>query len=550
VGRKKETNNPIISEAPIKNEEKIDSDQVCEDKPNTINTSSIKPSEEVMSRSIPELKVWNCPSDDQYFVYENEVVKALYEKKLGLNEGTALPIFYIRKNHYKDRMDDVVKHINYFLNFYDEDKELFLSTLSVKFIIDQKPALTQECFRNLVMDRIITNSLVSKIKRMAHDLYKININSDKEGKFKTTPKITNIQATQLVALSFCFRLTLPLCVHFSNINESFVGKKDYIPCFDALYMRIIKKFEENDVHIFNALCRFVEYRVDRYYSANKGIWNQKKQLYGITKGIYQEELIHDVLLVKSLHKLDYTRSCVSFIDGIIHYFNQNNSSENYKSKPFEIGADDSMSDSDDYLSHAEALEMSVYKLDESNVLIDAINNTQVMKRIEDNFNIDITPEEFNFYMNNIKINPIIESLLHSFYSRRFKDTNAIYGLTRAQTIELIIYMKKYFQLRGMIVLPQICTANIKGRFKENSIKNSKFLDKLENSSVYQNIIASKFKYISALDEKEHTILKKLSAIINSTFEFVDFDPNINGTEYLDINVDIIINEFLLFLSII
>ena len=76
-----------------------------------------------------------------------------------------------------------------------------------------------------------------------------------------------------------------------------------------------------------------------------------------------------------------------------------------------------------------------------------------------------------------------------------------------------------------------------GRFKENSIKNTKFLDKFENSSVYQNIISSKFKYVSALDDKEHVILKRLSAIINSTFEFVDFDPNINGTEYIDVNVD-------------
>lgn len=533
-------------------DEPVIAEEIPDKENSTLNVDSnnIQPSEEVIHTGKPELKLWTCPKDQEYFVYENEVVHALYEEKLGLDEGTALPIFYIRKNHYKDRMADVVKHINYFLNYYDEEKELFLSTLSVKFIVDQKPSLTQDSFRNLVMERIITDSLVSKVKHMAHDLYKININSDREGKFKTTPKITNAQATQLVALSFCFRLTLPLCVHFSNVNESFVGKKDYIPCFDALYMRIIKKFEKDDIHVFNALCRFVEYRVDRYYSANKGIWSQKKQLYGITKGIYQEELIHDVLLVKSLHKLDYTRSCVSFVDGIIHYFNQNNSSENYKSKPFEIGADDSMSDSDDYLSHAEALEMSVYKLDESNVLIDAINNKQVMKRIEDDFNISISKEEFNFYMDNVKINPIIESLLHSFYSRRFKDTNAIYGLTRAQTIELIIYMKKYLQLRGMVILPQVCTANIKGRFKENSIKNTKFLDKFENSSVYQNIISSKFKYVSALDDKEHVILKRLSAIINSTFEFVDFDPNINGTEYIDVNVDIIIDEFLLFLSII
>ena len=40
-----------------------------------------------------------------------------------------------------------------------------------------------------------------------------------------------------------------------------------------------------------------------------------------------------------------------------------------------------------------------------------------------------------------------------------------------------------------------------------------------------------------------TILKKLSAMINSTFEFVDYNPDINGLEYTDINIDIIIDEY-------
>jgi hypothetical protein len=498
----------------------------------------------------PDLLSWKSSKDDIYYVYENDVVRALYEERFNLKPNTILSTYLINKNHYKDRMSDVVDHINYFLTFYDEEKELFISTLSVKFMIDQNPHLKQSTFKDLVMSRIITDSLMGKIKLMAHNLYTININTDKEGKYKSTPKITNDQAKQLVALSFCTRLILPLCIHYSNINVNFKEKRDYIYCFNKIYLEIIEKFEKDDIKIFNSLCKFVKYRVDRSHSQDLLIWRKKAQLYGITKNLYLEELIHEVIIVKSLYKLTYNRSVVSFIDGIIFSYHLNFKHENFKYKPVEIDSEESSSDSDDYLSHAEALEMSIYRIDESNAMINDVNAKKVIHTIEEKFNIEIPDDEFKFYYNNIKINTITQLFLHAFYSRYFKNSYAIYNLNKIETIRLLIYMKKYFQLRGMNLIAQVITARVKGRFKDNSIKNSKFIEKLQTSSVYTNIIKTKFRYIQELNPKEDLIIKKLSTIINSSFEFTDYNECINSIVYDDVNVDIIIDEFLLFLSII
>jgi hypothetical protein len=498
----------------------------------------------------PDLQNWIQTKDDIYYVYENDMVRALYEERFNLKPNTILSTYLINKNHYKDRMKDVVDHINYFLTFYDIEKELFVSTLSVKFMIDQNPNLKQSTFKDLVMSRIITDSLMGKIKLMAHNLYTININTDKEGKYKSTPKITNEQAKQLVAISFCTRLILPLCIHYSNTNSSFKEKRDYIYCFNKIYLEIIEKFEKDDIKVFNALCKFVKYRVDRSYTADLPIWRKKAQLYGITKNLYLEELIHEVIIVKSLYKLTYNRSVVSFIDGIIFSYHLNFKHENFKVKPVEIDSEESSSDSDDYLSHAEALEMSVYRIDESNAMINDVNVKKVISSIDERFNIEIHDDEFRFYFDNIKINPITQMFLHAFYSRYFKNSYAIYNLNKNETIKLLIYMKKYFQLRDMNIIAQIITSKIKGRFKDNSIKNSKFIEKLQTSSVYNNIIKSKFSYIHELNPKDDLIIKKLSTIINSTFEFIDYNEYINNMVYDDINVDLIIDEFLLFLSII
>lgn len=501
----------------------------------------------------PDLMTWE-EDDDSVFMYfaENETVVARYDKFLGLNNdsnGQALSSYIINMKHYKTKMPDIVHHINYFETFYDKKHELFISMMSIKYIVDTTPNLTQKAFRTLVLSRIITPSFVTKVKLMASDLYTLDIDTDKEGKYKNTPKITNEQARQLVALSFCFRMIIPLCVHFSNKNASFIAKKTYIGCFDKLFSKIFRVFEENDVHVYTDLCRLIASRIDKGYNFNKGTWTQKKQLHGLTKDIFTEEVIHEVIIVKSLHKLSYTRSVVSFIDGIIFGYNKNFKSENFPFKPFEIDAESSSSDDDDYLSHAESLEMATYQVDESNMLINSVNTRQVLKKINERFNIPVSDEELEFYNKKCKWNTISEFFLHSFYSPIFHDSYAIYNIPRKDTIRLLIILKKYLQLKGLSILPQICTARPKGRFKDNMIKNNKFAE-MCNTDCWDEIIDTKFRYVTELGQKEDPRFKILSTIINSTFELVDPDERIDGLIFDEIRMEVAIHEFGLFLSII
>ena len=511
--------------------------------------NNVKETDEVFD-AIPMLEEWE-PNDDQIYVsFNNDIVKARYDKYLGLCEDNKLEIYVINKKHYRDRMDDICKVINYYTTFFDEKKQLFHSTLSIKFIIDQKTKMSINAFIKMVMKQIITDEFIRNIKNMTNHLYTINIDTDEEGKYKSTPKITNIQAKLIVAVSFAIRCILPLCVHFSDTNNNFPNKTDYIKAFDKLIMKIIKRFEENDVEIFNTICRFVKYRVDRSWSADIGICLKKKQLYGATKETYLEEVIHEVILVKSIYKLEYNRSVVSFIDGVIFLYHYNYKIENFKFKPVEIDPADQSNDDDDHLSHAEAIEMSNYRIDESNPIINEVNTVKVIEDIKKRFNIKIPKEEFQFYDKNIRISSVTQLFLEAFYTRFFHDSNAIYDLNRYATIELLIYMKKYLQLRGMDILPQLCTAKVRGKYKENTIKNSRFLEKIVTSSRWQNIIEKKFTYIKELNQKEDPIIKDLSSFINSTFEFVDFHEEVNGMIYEDVDQDKIIDEFSTFLSII
>lgn len=497
-----------------------------------------------------DLFAWKPSPEEQFFIQDDGMIVAEYAyTMLNIPRDRVIPRYMIIKKHYKERIPDILAHINYFVSHYDTDHEYLISTLSVKSYMDQHPDMTQKAFRKLLIKRVVTPTFVGKVKRMANDLYKLNINTDKEGKYRSTPKITNEHARMIVAVSFCIRLLLPICIHFSNTNSTFINKRDYIDCFDKIYMDVIDKFEKNDIEIFNPICRFVKYRVDRSYTSDLVIWQKKKQLYGTTVELYLESLIHEVILVKSLHKMDYRRSIVSFIDGIITHSYNHYRFENFKYKPVEIDvAEDG--DSDDYLSNAETLEMSIYRVDESNAIIGEVNTGFVMESIRKRFQtIRPSDEEMQFYQENISLNAMSQQLLHIFYTRFFTDTNAVRGLNRTDSIELLVLMKKYLQLRGMILLPQICTAKVRGKFRDSMIKNSKFVEKFATSSVYQRIISDKYRFVAEINPKEDPIIKSLSTIINSKFEFVDMDETINGFVCSDIDTDTIVDEYMLLLSI-
>lgn len=504
------------------------------------------------SKVQPTLVDWTPEEKDEYFTYNDTegVVYAKYEEMYGLKRGTKFSCFEIYKYHYKKIMDDVVKHINYYLTFFDTEHELYLAIMSVKSIVDKRPKLSLKAFKKLILERVVTDRFIIKIKQMADFLFVPNIDTVNTSKYASTPKITNEQARQLTAVSFAFRCLIPICVHFSNNNYNFVNAKDYIKIFDKIYMKVIERFEKDDVPFLMSVCRFIEYRVNRQYNANRGTWSQKEQLYGSSKELYMDEIVHEVAIVKSFHKYDYTQSIVSFIDGLVRKYNINFKRENYKTKPFEIDNDcSSDEDAEDYQTRAEQLEMSAYRVDESNMIIKDVNRNFVIKEIMRKFSISITEEEIKFYQENLKVTEISKTLMNCLFADIFHDSYAIENLPIDDHVLLALCLKKWLQLKNLNLLAQIATAKIHGKYRDNLIKNSKFIEKITSSDTWNEIIVHKYRYVYELESNYNSILRIFSGILNSCFEFVDPDPEVNGYEYSSVNIDKLANETLSFLAI-
>lgn len=223
--------------------------------------------------------------------------------------------------------------------------------------------------------------------------------------------------------------------------------------------------------------------------------------------------------------------------------------ENFASKPYEIDSEETSKDSDESLSHAEAMEMATYKRDESAAMIADINCEYVMGQIRKWYSaFKISDAEFEFYYNNFYPNEISTFLFNNFYGGKFKDPYAVTNINRKDTIYLLICMKKILQRYKMPHLAHLCTAQVFGKYKENSIKTAKYLENVLNSTSYKEIVSKKFAYISELNMKDNPILRPLKTILNSVYKLVDYDDVINGYELNHINADAVSDEYILFLS--
>lgn len=516
-----------------------------------MDTSTMTP---LVFKSKPDLNDWTPLPRDIFYAFDGENIIADYNGRVGkLEDISTFPIFYIRKLHYKRRMDEIAHYLNYFTHFYDLDRDFFFSVMAVKFQLDTHPDIPQQDFLDLVMDRIVTPRFISKCKLMACDLYHLNINQDTTGKFNNTPKITNQQAYQIVAVSFCLKLLTPIMVHFSNVDTNFnpAVKTEYIKWFDKLFNRVIKAFENGDVRFYIALCKFIVFRGEKMFRNNSPATYQKKMLHGDTIELHNEYLIHHVVCVKTLYKLDYHKSCVAYIDGVIHKYHVNYLKEKFPSKPYEIDSDDRSKDSDESLSHAEAIEMTTYKRDESAAIVADVNTQFVMAQLREWYRaFNISRAEMEFYYANFCATEVSEFLFVNFFTPRFKDSFACINLSKADKVYLMICLKRIFEYHHMPWLATLCTARMYGRYKENLMKNQGYIDEVTSSPTWSQIIVPKFRNIDELNLKEDPRIKMLCTMINGSYKTVDFDEEMNDFLIEHVDKAAISHEFLRFLSII
>ena len=199
--------------------------------------------------------------------------------------------------------------------------------------------------------------------------------------------------------------------------------------------------------------------------------------------------------------------------------------------------------------------MNLTKLDEGITTFADINIEKTIERIQRIMGISISQDEIDYYRYNQYPSPIQIQLINSYFTKYFGAYRDLNLLTRRQYIILMLLLKKKllkelgFENNDEIyqaALPYILTGNLESKVNTRLIRNNRFISKIEESYLYQNLINNKYAYLQQI--KPDYILSLVSSLINTKFSYVTYENTDLLGQEIEYSEDMISDELLFFLN--
>ena len=184
--------------------------------------------------------------------------------------------------------------------------------------------------------------------------------------------------------------------------------------------------------------------------------------------------------------------------------------------------------------------MNSTKIDEGVISLADINIRLTIERIKRDIDVPISDEEIDYYITHHKPDKIQIQLVSAYYTKYFGSYRDLNLLTRRDYITLLLLLKKKLLIElgyetdenGEIhyaSLPYILTGNLVDKVNTRIIRNNKFIAKIEESYMYNELITKKYALLESI--KPESIKQLLSSIVNTRFKYVTWEyPELIGTE--------------------
>ena len=427
---------------------------------------------------------------------------------------------------------------NYFINFYDKDKETLLSYLKIKSIIDDKTRTVKpKAFIRMVYKYFFTPTVIEKIKTMVDENYITNLKKDGDKKYDEGMEFNNDHGKILFRVSIGINLLVPLLNHYlyATGNDEKALYEYFVPLFDI--------FSEPGVDMVNKLSNYILKKIHVNFEGNKCSWEQRNMLGDDNYLVHADFVFKKIVVTDVIHKFVFDQNIINLLSVVIDNNLRFHNRGEYKYLPKKLNDKKDM----EGLSELDKFEMLFNKIDESLSILSDCNKETVIRKIETLTNIVVSDAEVAFYKQYHNFDKFQVNLVKYYYTRYFNGFRDLNMLSREQYIKLLIILKRRLQSQGYLFLPQILCGNIKNKLNTRTIQNKKFIMKVETSAIYQELINNKFAYIIDL-KGDNMILNMISTILNTSFSYVEFDAPYMLDETIETIPDVVCEEMLTYLN--
>lgn len=524
-------------------------------------TEEEKQALEARAKRKSKINTWHPGPKSTYVSRNGKNFVVHFDKIYGMSKLKNYNSFPITKTSYQNQLDTIVRYTNFFIHFYDEEQELPNAYLKLRTVMDADDCPfgpdDKEAFIDFLYQIMFTPTMVEKIKRMVEENYLDDIESgpldEKKKGYKANEKkhlesleFTNQHIKILLAISFGMKILCPVMFYFCQNNGIVIDKKTLV--IYNFYEKLFDIFNE-DCNMFNKLYVYVKTKVLESNSNNAIMYDQR-QIFGIDLYTVISQFTKVILISENMVKYKfnehwnpkqrkYSENIIGFNKTIIKYQITYFLKEQYEKNLAEL----SNTKNNEGLSGIDKMAMHLDKYDEGSVLLADLNIDMTIRRIREMVDIPISEEEIDYQMRHMDFSDIQTEYIRAFYARYFGNYSDLALIPKRDMVILTLIMKKILlidlgydvdsQSIKYAALPYILSGNLEDRIVNRMVRNSKFIESLENSYKYQRLVNEDYKMLQEIDGKNDFIKSRLSTIINTKFSYVAYEaPDLLGKEIL------------------
>ena len=405
------------------------------------------------------------------------------------------------------------KYLNYFLKYYDQDKELLMAYFNMKYVLDYHgDKYEKDQFILDIKRLILTPSIINKAYAMNEDNYNLDLD-EKNYRNDKNPALQygDKHAKALMWMSLLMNMVIPLATHYILIRN--------IQDVDEFLLEVFENImSATDIDMISKLYETSNSNILRNAKSHQGLFMQQDIRAKNTTTLSMDSLENIILNI--MPKYTYDKNIVSLNFSSIKnsvYFQVTGIKYEFGYVPLSSSNRDL-----DNNSQMDKYESFLVKQNEALYLQNKCNCDKTMQSIEMMYG-PFTDEEIEFYINRLEengsdtiINEFQKNLIFNLFYKYFGDPMSINNINKIDYVKLMIAASKELAANNMVILPYIISSRVL-KLQQRKSLNKKESTKLESSSLY-NTIRDKYKS----DKIDKHILSIVATIISSEFEIIDF----------------------------
>lgn len=497
-----------------------------------------------VKRQFVPIYKWVAEPDDMVFKHTTGYIIAPIREALNIvDEKESIDYFCMStKKAYNSIKEDesgirqrIVHYLNYFIKYYDTDKEILTVYAKLKYLIDCNiDVYSEEAFINDLRVYLFSGLMMQKITYLNSDNYSINI--DFKAKDKRNLLYTPEHVYSMLKMSTMMLLCIPLVTHYAKRKKIPKVDKFIRDVFDMIISLFLDKFD-----LESKLYESCSSNISRNIKDNP-IWDNQ-DIRGINPTTHALDSI-DTIIINIMPKYSYDpdkNPVMLNLASIKQSIKYKVTNIGYQYDYIELSS--SNGDGESNNSDLDKYESYLIKMDESLYIQNNVNYKDSMKKLEETYGV-IPQNIINEYIIRLSydgrevINSFQKEIIMYMFYKYFGDTVSTNLISLEEYIKLMIYARRILEQQEMVLLPMIMAGRCeKFNYKKNL--NAKDKVSMERSSVYQQL---KSKYLNT-DKILKTVESIIATILSSKFTIINPGDQYDGYE-IPINSHLLIEEVL------